>query len=394
MSKSVSLLLVLLLLTSSHLIVSLPVKADRTLVVPDDYPTITSAIDSAAAGDTILVKEGTYEGPVNQTIVIDKTLSIVGDNAENTIIKLYPAYNISWILTASFFSYSDAITINADNVRLSSLTIFLSNPGGYITVNGDMTQIGGNNIIAGPEVGLVVRGSYCNITDNIPIGSSKFFNLGGYESSGGLINLSGSSNIIARNSFSKIHISGNSNTVSNNTCWNLRLSDANQNVVSGNKIGTTTRHSTGIYVIGNSAHNVVYANNIAGYSYDVEINSESAENNTFYRNNFINNYNNHVYIYTGNLTGTSNFWDNGYEGNYWDDYNGTDNNRDGIGDTPYIIDDKNVDNYPLMYTYDIENDGVALPPPEPFPTMLVAAALLIVAVVGVGLLVYFRKRNR
>ena len=43
-----------------------------------------------------------------------------------------------------------------------------------------------------------------------------------------------------------------------------------------------------------------------------------------------------------------NIWDNGIEGNYWSNYNGTDNDSDGIGKTPYIIDEKNQDNYPLM----------------------------------------------
>jgi len=38
-------------------------------------------------------------------------------------------------------------------------------------------------------------------------------------------------------------------------------------------------------------------------------------------------------------------------GNYWSDYNGTDANHDGIGDTPYVIDTKNADNYPLMTPY-------------------------------------------
>ena len=376
MRKSIALLLVLVFLTASCIIAPLPVNAgSRTIVVPDDYPTISSAIGNATDGDTIFVKKGTYE---EKTLEISKTLSLIGEDANNTKINLHPPYNETWILTKPFFSYSNAITIKANDVRLLNLTMVIAAPGGYISASGDRTQITGNNITTGPTTGLSISGSYCNITEN---------------TSGGLISLSGSSNIIARNSFSKIYISGNSNTICNNTCWNLRLSNANQNVVSGNKIGITTRHSMGVYVVGNSSHNVFYANSIAGYSYDVEFNSESAENNTFYRNNFINNYNNHVYIYTGNLTGAINFWDNGEEGNYWEDYNGTDANRDGIGDVSYVIDDDNVDNYPLMAPFDIENDTVVLPPPEPFPTILVAAAAVMVAVVIVGVLVYFRKRN-
>jgi hypothetical protein len=70
----------------------------------------------------------------------------------------------------------------------------------------------------------------------------------------------------------------------------------------------------------------------------------------------------------------------------------------GIGDTPYAIDADNVDNYPLMYPYDIEKDTIALPTPEtepePFPTMLVVASVITVAVVIVGLLVYFKKRQK
>jgi predicted secreted protein len=35
-------------------------------------------------------------------------------------------------------------------------------------------------------------------------------------------------------------------------------------------------------------------------------------------------------------------------GNYWADYNGTDENNDGIGDQPMVLNDKNIDNYPLI----------------------------------------------
>ena len=38
----------------------------------------------------------------------------------------------------------------------------------------------------------------------------------------------------------------------------------------------------------------------------------------------------------------------GYLGNYWSNYNGTDMNNDGIGDSPWFIDSENADEYPLI----------------------------------------------
>ncbi len=48
--------------------------------------------------------------------------------------------------------------------------------------------------------------------------------------------------------------------------------------------------------------------------------------------------------------GANNTWDDGSAGNYWSDYNGTDADMDGIGDTPYNITSMAVvqDRYPLM----------------------------------------------
>ncbi len=81
----------------------------------------------------------------------------------------------------------------------------------------------------------------------------------------------------------------------------------------------------------------------------------NSSNNKIYLNNFINNTRN---VYSPNSTNMWNFPSeitytyNGstytnYLGNYWDDYRGADVDKNGISDTPYII-DSDKDNYPLM----------------------------------------------
>jgi nitrous oxidase accessory protein NosD len=80
-------------------------------------------------------------------------------------------------------------------------------------------------------------------------------------------------------------------------------------------------------------------------------------------------------------------WDYGQVGNYWSDYTGTDSNGDGIGDTPYIIDEKNQDRYPLMAP------PVELPIKEaPFPVTLVAV-LAVIVLVAVGLVVFLKRKR-
>ena len=69
--------------------------------------------------------------------------------------------------------------------------------------------------------------------------------------------------------------------------------------------------------------------------------------NLFYFNDFYNN-SKHVYVVSDP---PMNYWDNGTFGNYWDDYNGTDCDSNGIGDTPYVIDENNIDYHPLMYPF-------------------------------------------
>jgi hypothetical protein len=64
--------------------------------------------------------------------------------------------------------------------------------------------------------------------------------------------------------------------------------------------------------------------------------------------------------------GATNSWDTGAVGNYWSDYSGVDSNGNGIGDTPYVIDANNKDNYPLADKVVIPEmlRVVATPPPS------------------------------
>jgi hypothetical protein len=58
LGKTHALLLVFLFLLSLVTLPNYTVKAQsKTIVVPDDYPTITDAIENAVNGDTILVKK-------------------------------------------------------------------------------------------------------------------------------------------------------------------------------------------------------------------------------------------------------------------------------------------------------------------------------------------------
>ncbi|MFW6117077.1 MAG: right-handed parallel beta-helix repeat-containing protein [Thermoproteota archaeon] len=303
------------------------------VVVPDDYGSVFDAVDAAEEGDTVFVRSGVYYGPVNRTLVLDKSISLIGEDAEKTIIKLYPSYVKEIIFTQTFYYYSDAITFHANDVKISYLSIVV-NPGGDINVIGDRAQIIGNNITSG----LSVQGSQSNITRNT-MGKS--------------IHLKGSDSSIVQNSVLSIMLdASDSNTIANNICKGLTVGLPNRsssyNIISENKIEGP---GWGIW-IGEGYHNVFHANYIANFSgygpqsYGVGGVYGWMENNTFYKNSFLNNRK-HV-DFRGDIVRTDNRWDYGEQGNYWDDYNGIDANGDGVGDTPYVIDEYNQDNYPLM----------------------------------------------
>ncbi len=168
------------------------------------------------------------------------------------------------------------------------------------------------------------------------------------NSNGGVELIFASNNRIVEND-----ITSNFRYLTNGIC----LSGSSNNYIVRNNI--TTSYSYGItlvrYCSDSSNNNIIFGNNVANNGNGIYLLSSS--DNSIYHNNFIDNS---LQAYVNPYADPSiNVWNDDYPfgGNYWSDYNGTDlfsgpfqnaTGSDGMGDTPYIIDENNIDRYPLM----------------------------------------------
>jgi parallel beta-helix repeat protein len=118
-------------------------------------------------------------------------------------------------------------------------------------------------------------------------------------------------------------------------------------------------NQVGIYVETNNA-NTITGNEIRN-SKEFGVVLEGS-NQIIYNNNFINNSkhatsNGWYHITSAPLSWGVHIWDNGSMGNYWNDYNGTDLDNDGIGDVSYVLSQErgrnNTDLFPLMKPVDV-----------------------------------------
>ena len=137
-------------------------------------------------------------------------------------------------------------------------------------------------------------------------------------------------------------ISGNS--LVNNTMYAIWLKESSNNKISENEI---TLHANYTIYIRGSDDTTISANNIEKNWQGIFL--YNTYNNILYHNNFIDNQNAY-----SSYTSTS-VWNSGSppEGNYWSDYrerysNATEVDSSGIWNTPYVIDENNQDNYPLV----------------------------------------------
>jgi parallel beta-helix repeat protein len=303
-NKTVLTVFVSVLLLSSILVTRLTISVNAPRLY-DVYPgeSIQEAIDLAQLGDMIFVHEGTY----SQQLFVNKSLTLIGEDANTTIIEGVGAYKASYVEISGFTIRTG---IKGKGINLDDCS--------GITIRG--------NIVAGNlQYGLFVVNSR-----NVVI----------------------SDNMILDNSDRGVYLRYSSyNTVSNNTVsrhseYGMFLFHSDNNAISDN---TVSNNWYGLR-LDSSSNNSFFGNNITDNDLGI---SSIQSNNNIYHNNFIDNK-----IQVEELV-TSNLWDNGYPsgGNYWSDYTDVDQydgpfqnetGSDGIWDNPFTINENNQDNYPLV----------------------------------------------
>jgi parallel beta-helix repeat protein len=333
------------------------------------------------------------------------TISIMPDGSINpSTANITTHDNVTYTFTGNI---NDEITVERDDIVVDGAGYTLQGPGtesgiilsgrtnitieymeikafheGVDLLNSSNIKVFGNNIIDSENgTGILLYGSSNNSISENNLRLS-IHAIPEPVSTGIMIFLSSNYNTISQNTienaFEGIAIQdSSSNNVAGNTVrknyYGIGVVDSNynnisENIVTSGKFGIdlercsnnilsrnnmTENNNDGITLYPQASSNVVYKNYIVDNFRGIIL--WEASSNSIYSNNFVNN-SQQVYIIA---SGYNNSWDDGYPsgGNYWSDYNGTDfysgpyqnvSGSVGIGDTAYVINSENRDNYPLV----------------------------------------------
>ena len=349
---------------------------------------IQDAIDAADHGDSIRVWEGTYE----EQIIINKTLSLIGNSSATTIINGtgegdVVTLNAMWINVSGFRISSSGMEWPSAGIRIfqGHANIYSSNcSGNYIGIyieDSDFHIIQMNVCNGNEQMGLYAKFSQFNIVennifnhndrhgiwyygcDNTTVFNNTFLN---NDDDGIAFSYSSRDNYIHNNT---ANYNGNGislwpahyNRVENNTCnynsWRgIALGFSNNNLVENNICINTNR---GI-VLSYSFHNTLRNNNIESNRIGIQLTGTSftgySKNNTVYWNTISDNteYGIDCSNNDGNMVNAVNNW--------WGDASGPyhpEKNSEGKGDTvtDYVEFDPWIGKQKTWYVDDDSQDG-------------------------------------
>ncbi len=289
--------------------------------------------------------------------------------ASFTMVLLFSAMGLTLanLATADPIPYLPNIVIKSDGT-VEPETESIKRDGNSYTLTSDLVRnyaikIQCNNIIF-DGAGHIVNGT---------LGASYS---SGYHAGNDGLSLEGVTNVTVRD----LEISGfdtfdvsiencNSCIIQRVKANTFNIENSHLNTIKESKIAGNAHNVQAAIIIRLSNNNKFYRNNITG------IILQDCNSNIFFENNFENIIQaRKVYppIGPNSIFGgsKSNMWDNGSVGNYWSDYlirypNASEIGNTGIGDTPYIINADNVDNYPLMYAVDNTAPTIEVLSPAP-----------------------------
>jgi parallel beta-helix repeat protein len=338
-----------LILSALALVPLVAARAD-IIHIPGDYPTIQEGIEACDPGDTVMVDSGTYDE--NLTVLAE--VSLIGENRDNTVID--------------GSGTGDVILLEADHISIENFTI--KNGGAEIEDSGielcvaDYCTIT-NCIFQDNYSGLYLRCSCYNVISRCRFGANGQA-VHFYESYSGPIrdNLNNQvkNNVFEDNSGCGIFFE------------HTGAVHHHSNLVEGNRMSINDYGMSMIMSESNEiAYNSIESN--TGYGIALGMCLGGGDSNMFHHNNFISNHGDQVQA--SDFGGGVDYWfeSTDEEGNYWSDYTGSDNDGDGIGDTPYYIEGgESQDLFPLMEPLYSAVEGLVSDGSDPIEGVHVEAA--------------------
>lgn len=272
-----------------------------------NYSQIQNAIDNASDGDKVFVYSGLYI----ENLIVDKAIILKGENRDDTIINGGNSGDVP------------CIDIRADAVFVQGFLIEWSDwefhePG--IKIGSNNVRIIENNIsIHDKGINIISGAKNSLIEDNIISNNHEGIYIWPTASEG--------------------HIIRNNVIINNN--YGFKIFDSTNIIIENNTIAESDWYGI---LMKNVKHSVISKNTFKFNSRAVFTDPDSTDN-SFFHNNFISNR-------FQAIDQGVNMWNREYPigGNYWSDYNGLDEDNDGIGDNPYDVPGRseNMDYYPFM----------------------------------------------